>query len=191
MKYLLISGLFICLFFCSCGKIIPNLERNNPYDTSYAGNNADKIRILEYYSHNVACKYSNGATITSEENTIKPGDRIFLQIRIKNPSNFDIEKVRATFSCTSTYIQLKQISAGYFVRLSEGSSYIDHISSGKIGWSEITNGRHFSFAPNYNSYAIEFLVSTTANVGSSFTIHMYLKDNFNNSWNENINLKVQ
>lgn len=191
LLYNIIFLFAISQLFFGCDKIIPDLERNNPHDTTFVGNNTEKIGVLNYYSQKVACKYSYGSTSYSEENTIKPGDRIFLFIMIDNPSSFNIAKIRATFSSTSNIVQLKQPSNGYYVKFSEGSSSNDYISSGKTGWGEITNGQYFIFAPNANSYAIEFLVSTSAISGNGFTIQMKLMDNVNNVWNENINLSVQ
>ena len=177
-------------FFWSCGKFVSDLDRDNPYDTAYNGNDVDEMRFLEYYSHNVVCKYSQGATTYSSENTIKAGDEIFLNIKIKNPSNFSIEKIRGTFSCSSNFIQLAQPINGCYVRFSEIASH-DKVSSGEIGWGEITDGYGYIGAPNDDSYVIKFFVSTSAATGSKFTIMMNLKDELNNNWIEAIDLSVQ
>jgi len=176
------------LIIFSCEKVIPNLERDNPYDNSFEGEEKDKIKVLEYDNHKVVCKLAQGSFIHSEENTINIGDRINLGITVKNTSNFNINKIRGAFSCSSNFIQLEQLQDDEYVTFVETS---DSISSGKIGWAEITDGQYFKFAPNGNSYAIEFLVNSSAIIGDEFTIKMNLIDDLNNTWEKDIKLKIE
>ena len=176
------------LLVISCEKIAPDLERDNPYDSYFEGAEADKIRILNYESQTVVCKLAQGSTSYTDENTINVGDRIYLRITVRNTSNFNISKIRSTFSCVSNVIQLEPIPDNKYVAfLTSG----DSIPSGRIGWAEITDGQSFKFAPNSNSYAIEFIVSSDAKIGDDFAITMHLTDELNNTWNDSIQLKIE
>lgn len=191
MKYLSILSFSICIILCGCEKIIPDLPRDNKADSAFSGYDSEKIRILDYYSSNVACRYPKGSDRYMEDNIIKAGDRVYLNVYLKNNCNHNIEVIRATFSCDESYIHVIQPENGYFVKFADGSSYIDNVPAWETGWGEITNGTYYHFAPNYNSYAVEFTVDTNVVSESVFQVKMNLTDKFNNSWDRLIPLTIK
>ena len=187
---------FYCLIililttFSSCDKILPDLPRDNKADSAYVGNDSERFRKLQYYSSSVICRYPKGAVTYYEDNIIQAGDRTFLSVIVKNICNNTIEQIRATFTCDKSFIHLVQPQSNFFVRFIHDVT-IDNIPSWSTGYSQITDGKYFHAAPNYNFYAVEFTVDSNVTQNSSFTLTMNLTDRFNNNWVQTIDLTVK
>jgi hypothetical protein len=181
----------IIQLFNSCDKIIPDLKRDNPNDSHFTGDNSEGKRTLAYYSHNVACKEIGEPPYIeySDENIINSGDKIWLNIVLKNTSNLNISGINATASSTSSLIEIVPLTPTYFLKFGE-SSNSDDISSGKTGWGEITDGQYYNSAPNYNSYSVEFSVSAAASTGDTIPIKLNVKDELGNEWSLNFNILI-
>ena len=178
------------LFLGGCEKIIPDLSRDNVADTA-SGLPSAKLRKLSFYRSWVACRYPKGSTSHQSDDIIMAGDRTFLAISIKNICYYDIEEIKASFSCADTFIHIVQLSNSYYLSFSESMGSIDKISSWKTGWGTITNGKSYQFAPNNDNYSVEFIVSQTVPQNTPFTLIMNLKDRYNNSWAEKVPLTVK
>ncbi len=187
----LILVVFTIQLFDSCEKIIPDLERDNPYDTAYVGNDENKIRVLEYYSHNVACKEEGTPPYIdySDEDTIKAGDKIWLNIKLKNSCNFDISGIRATITSASNLVSIEPLSSSYYLKFGDASD-TDDIGSGKTGWGEIKSGSYYHSAPNYNSYSVVFTVSSDANTGDKILLNLSVSDEIGNNWDFGFNVTL-
>jgi hypothetical protein len=181
-NYILVLLVLVQLLM-SCEKIIPNLERDNPYDASYSGDPEKIIKKLEYYSHKVACKQIGTSPFISysTDNNIHAGEKIWLDIRLKNSSNFNISGIKGSVSSSSNLITISPVPSSYYLKFGDASNN-SNIEIGKIGWGEIKSENNFHFAPNYNSYSVEFTVSNSANVGSNIPFTLNLIDEEGTKW---------
>ena len=176
------------IIFSACDKIIPDLPRDNPLDNNGSPNPNDKKLIFSSYE--VVCKYDSGAITYSEEKTVKHGDRIFLQITVKNTGGANLSGVRATITTSSSLAQVTTLPSGEYVKLTEGSETNDYINASSIGFATITDGQNYMSAPNYNAYAIEFKVSSIAVAGNQIPFILNMTDNSGGSWSETFNVIV-
>lgn len=179
---------FLLLFVTSCDKIIPDLPRDNPLDTTGSTNTNDKRLI--FYSYKVTCKYESGSVTYSEENAVKPGDRIYLWLNVKNIGGANLSGVRATITSSSDLVQLTELPSGEYIKLTEGSETNDYINSSSIGYATITDGQYYMSAPNYSAYGVEFKVSNTAVSGNQIPFTISMHDNSGGSWTETFNVVV-
>ena len=190
--YFILAVLAIFLFD-RCEIIIPDLERDNPYDSSYVGNEENKIRVLEYYSHNVACRGVQNSPYYidyTDENIIEAGNIIWLNIELKNSCNFDISGIRATITSASNLVSIEPLSSSHYLKFGE-KTYNEIISAGKTGWGEIKSGASSSHsAPNSYSYSVEFTVSSSANTGDKIPFNIHVSDEIGNSWDLVFNVTI-
>lgn len=150
----------------------------------------EAIPNLAFSSYNVACKYSSGSSNCSDDNTVKAGDRIFLNVEMKNEGTSNIYGLKANIASVSNLITIEPLSTGYYLRFTQ-SSPDSYINAGSIGWGEITNDQSYHFAPNGNSYSVEFKVSETANIGDIIEFTIEASDNLGNEWNNNFSITIQ
>lgn len=165
-------------------------DYNHQWTENFSVTVNEAIPNLTFYSCNVACKYSLGSSNYSDDNTIKAGDRIFLNIKMKNEGTSSIYGIKANITSASNLITIEPLTTGYYLKFTQSSTQ-SYINAGSIGWGEITNGQYYDFAPNYNSYSVEFKVSETANIGDIIEFTIEASDNLGNEWNNNFSITVQ
>ncbi len=177
-NFCLISIVAISCLGCD---IVPNLKRDNSLDK---GNpNFVPKKEVKFQNYQVVCKYISGATNFTTENTVKAGDRIFLRINVTNTGQATLSKLRAEITSVSSLIQIKPIPS-YYVKLTQGST-LDYIDVANSGWTVITDGSSFKFAPNNSDYGIEFTVSNSAQTGGIINFHLKSTDDSGQYWEEN------
>ena len=172
--------------FCFSCSLVPDLKRDNPADKESP--NFVPKKELKFQSFQVVCKYVSGATNFTTENTVKAGDRIFLRINVTNTGQTTISKLRAEITSTSDLIQIQPIS-NYYVKLTQ-SSTADYVEINKSGWSVITDGTSYKFAPNGDDYGVEFTVSNSASIGDKINFHLKSTDDTAEHWEEDFAITV-
>jgi len=174
-----------------------DLPRDNPLDENsplFNGGNQGGTtteKELQYYSSRVVVKYAKDDFNYTTDNTIEPGDRVFLRIEVQNTGDNKLEKLRGTITTSSTSITITGLPSGYYLKFTQDSDTNDFLDPNKIGWGTITNGSSYRFADDGSSYAVEFNVSENATSGESIGFQLTIKDKDGDEWMENFTLKVQ
>jgi hypothetical protein len=171
IKYLLIAG---SLFLSACENIeFLNLKRDNPLD---AKNNANMI-------DGVALKFNSYSIISDNNNDdiINKGETVQLKISLKNTGTSTANKVKATFSTTSSYVSgfspTTQISYG-------------DIAANGVKWADY-QGNISLYESNAYYYTIKFTVSNSTPDDTQIPININIVDESNNTWTSNFNVTVQ
>lgn len=175
-KHYLIPAIVLFCFGCS---LVPDLKRDNPADKESP--NFVPKKELKFQSYQVVSKYVSGATNPTTENTVKAGDRIFLRINVTNIGQATITKLRTEITSTSNLIQIKPIT-NYYIKFAQNTT-LDYIEVDKSGWSVITDGTSYKFAPN-GDYGIEFTVSNLAAIGDKINFHLKSTDDSGDYWED-------
>ena len=119
---------------------------------------------------------------------IQSGDRVFFDVHLKNEGNTKACGVRGTFSSTSNIVKIEPLDSAYYIRFTH---IADCIYAGKSGYAVITNGQTNSTTWNGMYYAVEFLVSDSANVGDTINFNIDINDDSGNEWTDNFTLTVE
>jgi|LSQX01.1.fsa_nt_gb hypothetical protein len=170
--------IFFLLAFVSC-EIIPDLERDNPLDANNDSNLSLEKTILEIKDIYVASR-PNSVMGNDVNQTIFPGDEVYLELQISNNGKFDAEKLRATLTGTSQFATIVPISTGFYISFHGGA--VETILKGRSGFGLITNGSSEISAPNSNSYVCHLIISPIAPSNISIPFSLNIKDIRNNEW---------
>jgi PII-like signaling protein len=147
----------ISLICVSC-----DLERDNPLDQGSTPHAGVKIEFASYsiYSDN------NG------DRLINKGEKIQLNVSLKNTGSSTAKGVKASFSTTSTDI----------------SGFSMYQNAGEMTYGDISAGSTKGSTGYY--YDLQFTVSNTAVAGTQIPINITITDESNNSWSESFSLSV-
>jgi len=167
MKYLSILGLLICIILSSCGKIIPDLPRDNPLDGKNDTSMVDGVSI----------KYSSYSIVGDDNNDgiANKGETVFINVNLINNGTSAANAVKATFSTDNSNVSLLsptgQISYG---DISAGSS-----ASGSSGYA--TSG----------TYTIKFKISSSTPNNTQIPININIIDESGNMWTSSFSITVE
>ena len=164
MRYLyLLTILAFLLLLAGC-----DLERDNILD----GKNSTQMKA------GMTLKFSR-FTVVSDNNSdgiINKGEAIKLQVYLKNNGTITANKVRATITCSSSYISgLSQSTATGYYKYGD-VYYGDYIESGQEGYDSETQ--------------LSFTVSSNTPAGTKITFNVSIKDESNNTWTDSFTITV-
>ena len=166
------------LFLTTCTDI-ESLKRDNPLDgkdnQNNGNNNGNKPKSEEI-------KF-NSYTVYSDNNgngIVNPGETVSIKVSLKNTGSSKANKVKATFSTTSTYISglspTRQINYG-------------DISPNAIKWATYYGSDGYANEPN--TYTIMFTVLNTTPIGTEVQFNISIVDESGNTWTDSFNVPVQ
>jgi hypothetical protein len=171
IKYIILA--FIGSLFLMACQDIESLKRDNPLD----GKNEDNIIkgvLIKFDSYKVHSD-NNG------DKVVNPGETVGIKISLKNTGTSTANKVKATFSTTSSYV------SGF-----SPTSQIEYgdISANSVKWADYTG--YNSYTESYvSSYTIRFTVSNTTPTGTQIPINISMVDESGNTWTDSFNVPVQ
>lgn len=168
-----------------------DLPRDNPLDINGSKYNSDLLKELTYSDHQVVLRYPSGSSSYDEDNVIKPGDHVFLRVEVRNTGKVRVEGVRGYISSSSDLVNIIPIPSGYFLKFTQSSDTNDYIEPPYDGFGTITNGSDYQFADNFNSYAVEFTISESAESGDVVNFSLEIEDSEGISWNDDFSVAVQ
>lgn len=187
-----VSFIIPLILLFACAK---DLERDNPYDKKYSGSDKIETREIMFFNYSVACKIISGNPPNVKygvEEEIRAGDHIWLQVKIQNVGDYQIDKIRCLITSESQLIQLIDLNDNYYITFQYSSPPPESIPVGRIGYGEVkSDSKYFHFAPNNNSYITEFIVDSNAQLGTIIPFKMVVTDNLSNEWNIDFEIHVE
>ena len=174
MKKITYTIILLTFFLSSCDKI--NLKRDNPSDgknvvNKDSTNTTKKAGIV--FSRYVIASDNNSDGIVNK------GETIGLIVYLKNTGSSTANKVKASITCTSSFVSsLSPTTAVNY----QDDYYSNYISSG----SESTYGNYTS-----GNNTLTFNVSSTIPSGTILTFNISITDESNNTWSDSFTITVQ
>lgn len=164
IKYILV-GIAIVLSLVSC-KDEWELERDNPID----GKNSKEMKSGAALAYDNYYIYAD----SNDDKHISKGEKVKLNVAIKNTGEREATDVKVTFFSNSLYISdFRDKTPIAYGNIAAGGT------AWKYGYSKASN------------YAIEFRVSSSAPTGAIIPFTLKMQDNKGNSWESTFSITVE
>lgn len=185
--------ILLLLFLTGCEKL--DLPRDNPNDEHFNGDESKLEAILSFSTKYVACK-PYGKYDYTDENVFRPGERIWLMVKMKNIGHKTVYGVKGEISSQSKRITIAPKPKNMYLNFAQLDSWrvghaADSIGVGESGFGENTDGERHDYAPNYNSYSIEFQIDSLASVGEKIDFQIDCYDRDGNTWTDTFAITLE